>query len=138
MNGAWKIVSSVGGLNPWPLSHESSDLTTRPRLLDLWLWFSRMLCFIIFEKQSNSNNNSKWLAGVPNLLASPSSPTKHLIPFVTHSVKRKHSLLQWWPLKCDHGYCYQSVNVIIWFMWSNYIRFTSPKFFFYTYGNACI
>jgi len=31
MNGAWKLVS--GGLNPRPLSHESSALTTRPRLL---------------------------------------------------------------------------------------------------------
>jgi len=27
------MVSTVGGLNPRPLSHESSALTTRPRLL---------------------------------------------------------------------------------------------------------
>jgi hypothetical protein len=33
MNGAWKMVSSVGGLNPRPLSHESSALISRPQLL---------------------------------------------------------------------------------------------------------
>jgi hypothetical protein len=33
MNGAWKMVSWGVGLNPRPLSHESSALTTRPRLL---------------------------------------------------------------------------------------------------------
>ncbi len=33
MNGAWKMVSTVGGLNPRPLNHESSALTTRPWLL---------------------------------------------------------------------------------------------------------
>jgi hypothetical protein len=32
MNSAWKMVSIVGGLNPGPLGHESSALTTRPRL----------------------------------------------------------------------------------------------------------
>jgi hypothetical protein len=32
MNGASKMGSSVGGLNPQPLSHESSALTTRPQL----------------------------------------------------------------------------------------------------------
>ncbi len=35
MNGAWKMVSSAGGLNPRHLSHESSALTTRLRLLAL-------------------------------------------------------------------------------------------------------
>ncbi len=33
MNGAWKMVSIVGVLNPEPLGHESSALTTRPLLL---------------------------------------------------------------------------------------------------------
>jgi hypothetical protein len=37
MNGAQKMVSSVGGLNPWPLIHESSALTTRPGVLNLLL-----------------------------------------------------------------------------------------------------
>ena len=33
VNGALKMVSTVGGLNPGPLCHESSSLTTRPWLL---------------------------------------------------------------------------------------------------------
>jgi hypothetical protein len=33
MNGALKMFSSVGGLNPRPLSYVFSALTTRPRLL---------------------------------------------------------------------------------------------------------
>jgi hypothetical protein len=33
MNGALKMVSSVGCLSPQPLSHESTALTTRPQLL---------------------------------------------------------------------------------------------------------
>ncbi len=33
MNGTWKMVSTVGGLNPRLLSHESSALTTWPWLL---------------------------------------------------------------------------------------------------------
>ncbi len=33
LNGAWKWSLSVWGLNPRPLSHESSVLTTRPQLL---------------------------------------------------------------------------------------------------------
>jgi len=32
MYDAWNIVSWVGGLNPWPYSHELSALTTRLRL----------------------------------------------------------------------------------------------------------
>jgi hypothetical protein len=33
VNGALKMVSTVGGLNPGPLGHEYSALATRPRLL---------------------------------------------------------------------------------------------------------
>jgi hypothetical protein len=33
MNGAFKMVSSSGGLNPQPLRHEPSALTTRSQLL---------------------------------------------------------------------------------------------------------
>ncbi len=44
MNDAWKMVFSVGGLNPRALSHESSALTTRPWLLAmacslLWIYY---------------------------------------------------------------------------------------------------
>ena len=43
MNGAWKMVSSVGGLNPWAFRHESSALTTRPWLLAKGGWTFEMV-----------------------------------------------------------------------------------------------
>ncbi len=48
MNGAWKMVSSVRGLNPRPHSHKPSALTTRPRLL--------AEIIIIFEPHGPSHN----------------------------------------------------------------------------------
>ncbi len=46
MIGAWKMVSiHGGGLNPGPLSHESSTFTTRPRLL-------ASLGFVCFKSSS--------------------------------------------------------------------------------------
>ncbi len=44
MNGASIMVSSVGGLNPRPPSHESSALTARPRLLA-----TRMNTYYLYE-----------------------------------------------------------------------------------------
>ncbi len=37
--GALKIVSSAGGLNPQPLSYESSALTSRPQLITFFASF---------------------------------------------------------------------------------------------------
>ncbi len=49
--GGFKIVSSVGGLCPRPLSHESSALISRTRLL----WLGK--CFFIISAYSCSNKN---------------------------------------------------------------------------------